>query len=176
LKLLNNGVDKERLLSIGKIVGAHGVKGNLKILSSSDTTSFLTPEALVIVRNKSGLCRQYKIKEADPYKRGALLSLDGITNREQAESMAGSLLMMNRSEMPMLGEGEYYWSDLIGLAVWTTENKMIGHIESIIQTGANDVYVVKGPDGETLVPALAKVVLEIDLEQHAMRVCLPEGL
>ncbi len=174
--MLNNAVDKERLLSIGKIVGAHGVKGSLKILSHSEALSLLAPDALVIVRNKSGLHRNYKIKGVTPFKRGVLLSLDGITDRAEAESMTGSDLMMSRSEMPELEEGEYYWSDLIGLAVWTTENVMIGNIESIIQTGGNDVYVVRGPGGETLVPALAKVVLEIHLKQKVMRVSLPEGL
>jgi len=75
-----------------------------------------------------------------------------------------------------LDEGIYYWFDLIGIKVYTTEEKYLGRIESIVETGSNDVYVVKHGEKEVLIPALESVVLDIDLEHKRMRVDLPEGL
>ena len=73
-------------------------------------------------------------------------------------------------------EGTYYWVDLIGIGVFTTEKEYLGRIESIVETGSNDVYVVKNGEREILIPALETVVLDIDLGKKQMQVDLPEGL
>ena len=169
-------MDKAGLLTIGKIVGAHGIKGNLKVFSYAETQAIFQSKRNVLVRNKSGRLHEFRIMWVSSYKRGALLSLEEITDRSQAEALVGSELLIDKSELPELEDGSYYWFDLIGLSVWTTENQLIGQIESIIQTGSNDVYVVNGKDGETLIPALTSVVLEIDLTHQTMRVKLPDGL
>jgi len=78
--------------------------------------------------------------------------------------------------LPELGEDTHLWFDLIGMAVYTTEDKYLGRIESIIETGSNDVYVVQDHEKEVLIPALESVVVDIDLEHKRMRVDLPEGL
>ena len=78
--------------------------------------------------------------------------------------------------MPDLEEGDYYWFDLIGLDVFGIDQKYLGRLESIIQTGSNDVYVVKKDDTEILIPALESVVQKIDLKNRRMQVDLPEGL
>jgi len=84
------------------------------------------------------------------------------------------------ASLEVLEEGVYYWSDLIGLSVFTVDDTYIGRVTSIIQTGSNDVYVVTNDDGEKpadiLIPALEWVVLDIRLDQKIMRVDLPEGL
>ena len=82
---------------------------------------------------------------------------------------------MPRAQMPPLEDGSYYWCDLIGSAVYDDE-QYIGTLESIIPTGSNDVYVVTDGEKETLVPALASVVREVDVNRKRMRVTLPEGL
>jgi len=169
-------VDKDGLFPIGKIIGAHGIKGNLKVLSYAETVSVFTAGKVILVRNKNGQQKAYSIQWASPYKKGALLSLNEINDRDQAEILAGSEIFIRKSDLPKLEEGAYYWFDLIGLFVWTTDGQMIGRIESIIDTGSNDVYVVKNKDSETLVPAIESVVLEINLNQHIMRVNLPDGL
>jgi 16S rRNA processing protein RimM len=78
--------------------------------------------------------------------------------------------------LPELDEDTYYWFELIGIEVYTTEAEYLGRIASIFPTGSNDVYVVKDQKKEILVPALESVVVGIDLEQKIMRVRLPEGL
>jgi 16S rRNA processing protein RimM len=83
---------------------------------------------------------------------------------------------MNRSDRPPLDAGEYYWSDLVGMSVHTTNGECLGTIQHIFPTGSNDVYVVRDGSRETLVPALAWVVVKVDVEAKAMTVDLPEGL
>jgi 16S rRNA processing protein RimM len=83
---------------------------------------------------------------------------------------------MEKSRLPDLEDGSYYWSDLIGLAVQTVDRQPLGTLSSIFRTGSNDVYVVRAGDDETLIPALASVVKAVDLENGTMTVALPEGL
>jgi 16S rRNA processing protein RimM len=88
--------------------------------------------------------------------------------------------MIAKSQLPELEAGTYYWSDLIGLSVFSKDDVYIGCLTAILPTGSNDVYVVEntGPGGrhEILIPALQSVVLDIDLEKRVMHVDLPEGL
>ena len=83
---------------------------------------------------------------------------------------------MEKSRLPALEEGTYYWSDLIGLDVHATDGRFLGKIASIFRTGSNDVYVTRDEDRETLIPALVSVVKSVDLETGRMTVDLPEGL
>ena len=121
-----------------------------------------------------------KVNWAKPHSKTILLSLEGIRNRGQAEELIGAELFIEKAALEALEEGSYYWVDLMGLAVYSLEEEYLGELSSIVQTGSNDVYVVKRMDGtteiEVLVPALASVVKEIDLDKRVMRVDLPEGL
>jgi len=99
---------------------------------------------------------------------------------EQAELLAGAELLIEKEDLPELEHGTWYWTDIIGLDVFAVDDTYIGRVTSIIQTGSNDVYVVKNPDGnndkEILIPAIESVVAAIDLAKGRMTVDLPEGL
>ena len=173
-------MEKNGFLLVGKIVGVHGVKGNLKVYSYAESLSVFTPGSLILVARADTIEKNYTIKWAKPHGRRILLSLQGIEDRNAAETLIGAKLLIERAALPELEEGFYYWCDIIGLGVFTTDGKYIGRVESIIPTGSNDVFVVKDldkeGDNETLIPALESVVLEIDFENKTMRVALPEGL
>lgn len=173
-------MEKKGFLPIGKIVGAHGVKGNLKVYSYAESLSLFEQESSILVVSAKEFEQIFKIKWIKPHGRVALLSLEGIENRDLAETLIGSELFVKRDRLPKLVDGSYYWFDIIGLAVFTNDEKHIGRVESIIPTGSNDVYVVKDAqkdrDNEILIPAIESVVLEINLEQKRMIVDLPEGL
>ncbi|MBU0987886.1 MAG: ribosome maturation factor RimM [Proteobacteria bacterium] len=173
-------MEKNGFLLIGKIVGVHGLNGNLKVYSYAESLSVFERDASIFVISKNDLKKFYTVQWAQPHGRLILLSLEGITSHNDAQALVGSELFIEKERLPELEDGFYYWFDLIGLAVYTTENKYIGRVESIIATGSNDVYVVKNtkidPDHEILIPALESVVLEIDLNHKTMRVDLPEGL
>ena len=161
---------------IGKIVGIHGIKGTNKLSSYAESLSIFLPGGSILLRDLRGREASYEINWVKPHTGTPLISFKGITNRDQAKTLIGSELFIPQSQLPELEEDTYYWHDLIGIEVFTITEEFIGRIESIIETGSNDVYVVKWKEKEVLIPALESVVLEIDLEHKRMRVDLPEGL
>jgi len=164
---------------MGKIVGAHGIKGALKVYSYAESASSFKPGSSVILKSE-GSEQAFVIAWVKPHHKTVLLAFEGVTNRNRAEELIGLELFMPWESLETLEEGVYYWSDIIGLSVFTIENEYLGRVTSVIQTGSNDVYVVKNEEGqdpaEILVPALEWVVREIDLDQKKMCVDLPEGL
>jgi len=162
---------------VGKIVGAHGIKGYVKIHCEVDTFSSSDAGRCVFIADTSGAIRTVSIVDLKFQGRMWLLLFSNVSDRNQAESLIGSKILVERSSLPELEEDTYYWSDLVGLSVFSSDDHCMGTIESIFETGSNDVYVVRTPEsGEILIPAIASVVLEIDLTQKIMRVNLPEGL
>jgi 16S rRNA processing protein RimM len=173
-------VENDRFLPVGKIVGAHGLMGNIRVHFFAESAELFEPGCRILVKTDADLETMYEIDWAKPHSRNVLMSLKGIDNRHSAESLVGSELFFEKSMLPELEAGTYYWEDIIGLAVYTTGGTYLGKVESIIETGSNDVYVVSDqnqePRKEILVPALESVVLEIDINSRIMRVDLPEGL
>ena len=165
---------------VGKIVRAHGLLGNVKVLSFAESPALFKPGGLILVKSTTDREKMLEIRWAREHARLILMSLKGIDSRDLAESLVGSELFIDKAVHPELEEDTFYWSDIIGLSVFTIEEEYLGKIDSIIETGSNDVYVVKDNskdrDNEVLVPALESVVIEIDLKRNLMRVDLPEGL
>ena len=161
---------------IGEIVGVHGVKGTNRIRSHAESLSLYKPGSCILVREKDGRESKREIEWVKPHTGTALISFTGITDRNQAEALIGANLFIRKEALPDLDEDTHYWIDLIGIEVYTTEEDYLGRIESIIETGSNDVYVVKDNKKELLIPALESVVLDIDIKQKRMQVELPEGL
>ena len=169
---------QEGFLLIGKITGAHGIKGTSKAFFYSESLFAFESDSLILLKNPEGLEKIYETKWVKPHGRGFLLSLKGISCREEAKALIGSELFIKKEKLPELADGIYYWFDIIGLAVYTIEDKYLGCVESIISTGSNDVYVVKDEAGnnEILIPALESVVKKIDFNLKIIHVDLPEGL
>ncbi len=164
------------LMPIGKLVGAHGLDGAVKVYYyDAGHPNPASGDILRIITSR-GLETHYPIEWARPHKRNKLIGLKGIDNRNQAEALAGAEIVMNRADLPELEEGTHYWVDLIGLDVYTLEDRHLGQITSVIPTGSNDVYVVGDKHSETLVPALKSVIVSVNLETNTMKVDLPEGL
>jgi len=173
-------MDKEKFLLIGKIVGVHGLKGYLKVYTYTETLNAFDSCHSIHIKTEGGQEQNYKIENAKPHKKGVLLSLEGVSTISKAERLVGSDLFMEKESLPELEEGAYYWFEIIGLSVFSKDDIFIGNVTSVIPTGSNDVYVVKNLDKnnsqEILIPAIASVVLEIDLKKERIRVDLPEGL
>lgn len=172
--------DTQDLIQIGKIVGAHGIRGAVKVRSFSDSTDCYNKRSDLMIFNADGRRLDHRIEWARPYKNGMRLGIEDITTRNQAEALVGCGIYIARTCLPSLDPDTNYWIDLIGMAVYTTDDEYIGCICDIIVTGANDVYVVKTPEGyvtdEILLPAIASVVIEVDVPGKRMRVNVPEGL
>ena len=163
-------------LLIAKIVGTHGLKGTFKVYSYAESLSVFKPDSLILMRNTKGSEKIHVVNWAKSLKKIILLSLKGISTISQAEALIGSELFISKADLPEPESGTYYWFDIIGLSVFTIDNEYIGSVESIIQTGGNDVFVVKDGDKEILIPGIESVVLSIDFDRKIMTVDLPDGL
>jgi len=169
-------VEENNFLLIGKIVSVHGLKGTVKVSSYAESLSVFKPGDLILVRDSKNRDKTYVIQWVKPHTKTILLSLKGVNDWNMAKALVGSGLFIEKRKLPEPENGSYYWSDIIGLSVYSIDGKYMGRVESIIHTGSNDVYVLKNGDKETLVPAIKSVVLEINPKQKIMRVDLPEGL
>lgn len=168
-----------RFLVIGKVIGAHGIGGELKAqVTSEDPLRFGRMEQIYIGLDEHEP-ELRTIERFRLHKGHALLKLAGIGDRDAAASLRGQLLYVPFKDAIPLEEGEYYEFQILDLEVWTVSGEHLGKVVEIIETGANDVYVVRGTypgHKEILIPAIESVVLEIDLESTRMVVELPEGL
>jgi 16S rRNA processing protein RimM len=106
----------------------------------------------------------------------ALIKLEGCKGRDQAEALRGQTIYIPREEAAPLEGDEYFHFQLVGLVVVTDEGEALGKVIEILETGANDVYIIRGTRGEILLPAISEVVLDIDLESQRMTVNIPLGL
>ena len=111
-----------------------------------------------------------------PFGERLLVTFEGVGTRTEAEALRGADLTIPRGDAAALPEGTHYRFELLGLRVVTREGSELGVIADIFATGSNDVIVVRGPRGETLLPSLASVVLSVDLERGEMVVEVPPGL
>ena len=168
-----------RFLVIGKVIGAHGIGGELKVrVISKDPNRFGRMEQIYIGLDEHEP-EPRTLERFRLHKGYALLKLAGIGDRDAAASLRGYLLHVPFKDAIPLEEGEYYQFQILDLEVWTVLGEHLGKVAEIIETGANDVYVVRGTfpgHQEILIPAIESVVLEIDLEGARMVVELPEGL
>jgi 16S rRNA processing protein RimM len=171
----SNTPDSPSYLAIGHIVGVHGIRGELKVMSMTDYPARYTAGSRVMV-GTPGLARPAVIAAARPHRGMYLVLLDSVSDRTAAEAFVGQYLLIPESEAFPLGEHENYLHDLIGLTVVTVEGEVLGVLREILFTGANDVYVVKGDSGEVLIPATRQVVVKVDLADSTMKVQLPDGL
>ena len=162
-------------LAIGHIVGVHGIRGELRVMSMTDYPARYAAGAQVMLGTPE-LARPAVIAGARPHRGMYLVLLDSISDRTAAEKLVGQYLLIPESEAFPLGEHENYLHDLIGLTVRTAEGELLGILSEVLVTGANDVYLVRGESGEVLIPATRQVVVKVDLGSSTMTVQLPDGL
>ncbi len=148
---------------LGRIGGAHGVRGWLKVrpFTEAPTTLLRFPRWLL---GRDGRWREFSLAEGRSQGSALIVRLEGVADRDAAQALRGCEVAVWRAELPALGEDEYYWSDLEGLAVVTVQGEELGVVDRLFATGANDVMVVRG-GRERLIPfVLGEVVLRVDLQ------------
>ncbi len=155
---------KDETICVGHIIGAQGVKGWVKVFSKT------SPRENILSYSP------WKIKTGDEIKtveasgrlqgKNVVVKLAGVEDRDQAIELVGSKIFILAEQLPKLNEGDYYWSDLIGLDVESLQAEPLGTIKTMIETGANDVMVLQG-DRERLIPfVMDDVVKLIDLTNN----------
>ena len=157
---------EDDLIEVGHVLGVHGVKGQVKIYSDTSPRQNIvkySPWVLELagVRNTC---------DVSGFRSGkhVIARVEGVTERDQAMDLVGAKILIRRNQLPLLDQGDYYWSQLVGLSVTSSEGHHFGIIDHMLETGANDVMVVKG-DRERLIPFVVdEVVKSIDLEKNQL--------
>lgn len=161
---------------IGKIQGTQGIKGQLRVIPFAGDASSISQLDSLCVKTPSGAMEEFSVVSARAHGKRVILTLRPFDNINQVLHLVGREIYADRVALPELPSDEFYWSDLLGLRVVTSGGEELGELVDIIETGSNDVYVVKKNGREVLVPALEDVVVSVDLAGGRMTVSLPEGL
>lgn len=166
----------EDLLKVGVITTTHGVRGEVKVFPTTDDTErFLELEYVLLDTGRE--LRRLDIKNVRFFKNLVILKFDGIDNINDIEKYKGKDLWIPREEAQELGEDEYYIADLQGLNVVLEDGTEFGTLRDVMETGANDVYIIDSNEhGEVLLPAIKECILDVDLEKNTMTVHLMKGL
>ncbi len=160
--------DLDELVIMGRIVAPYGVQGWLKVVPDTEYLDGLLRFKTWQIGNESNW-QSIKLKSGKIHNDVLLVKLDGIDDRDAAFACKGKLVAVQRNELPALESDEYYWSDLMGLAVKNQQGIDFGKIVDVFETGANDVIVVKG-EIERLIPFTEHTVIEVNLEKQSMLV------
>ena len=163
-------------LLLGRAVRIWGLDGKLKVAPYADSTTFSTDLAAIYVESAEGKLNRYVVESIRRAGASWVVKLRGVETPGQAAGLVGHELLVPRSAAPALPEGTYYHADLVGLRVRSEEGRELGRIVEIWETGANDVYVVHGQQGEWLLPATREVVRRVDLGGETMLVRPLEGM
>lgn len=152
------------MMEIGKVVNTFGIKGEIKILPY---VSYMEKVKTIYIAKQ-----KMEIEKLRFQKNVAIIKIKGIDDINLVEQYIGQIVEMNDSDAPKLPRGTYYIKDLIGIDVVTEEGELLGKLDDVITTGANDVYQI----GKILLPAIKEVIKDIDLENKKMTVHIIKGL
>ncbi len=164
----------EQYITIGKITSTHGCRGEFKIYPLTDFPErfFEQPQVLLWKNNQQ---KKLELSKARWHKNQIIAASPQITDLDRAALLKGSLIQIPREEVKKLPRDHFYLFEIVGLEVYDLEKGFLGTITEVIQTAANDVYVIQPPEGKPiLIPALKKVVRKVDLEEGKMEIILPE--
>jgi 16S rRNA processing protein RimM len=161
-------------LAVGRLRRSHGLAGEMIMDVLTDFPERLYPGKTVYVGETH---EPIRIEGVRGHNRELIVHMTGLDSPEAAGRYRNAILYVKSSELPKLPEGEYYHHQLLGLTAINEAGEELGRLTDILETGANDVYLVKTLDGnELLLPAVDEVILEVDLEHHQIRVRPPEYL
>lgn len=165
----------EDYFRVGVIANTHGIKGEVKVFpTTEDPSRFRGMKRIVLDTGDEKLIRE--VASVRYFKNMVILKFRGIDNINDVEKYKGMDLLVPREDAIPLEEGEYYIADIIGARVETEDGTFFGELRDVLQTGANDVYVVDHEGREVLLPVIADCVLDRDLEKKVVTVHIMEGL
>ena len=166
----------QEYFEVGQIVNTFGIKGQLKVKPFTDDINRFEELKTVYICKKNEM-EKVEIEDVKYNKQCVLLKVKGIEDLTEAEKYKGLFLKIDRKDAKKLPKDTYFIADILGLEVYTDEGELLGKVDDIFPTGANDVYVVKDELGkQILLPSIPEVLKEIDLEKGKVIVHLIEGL
>jgi 16S rRNA processing protein RimM len=167
---VNTQAHTEKVI-IGRVAGLFGVKGWLKIQSFTEPRENIGLYTPWFIGRGGGEWRDYVIEAVQAHGKGLIVSLRSVNNRDLAAELVGRDIAVERAQLPALAENEFYWRDLQGLRVSNLAGVELGRVAELLETGANDVLVVREQDREILIPYILGVTVKsVDLAAREMQV------
>lgn len=166
----------EQFLRVGVISSTHGIKGEVKVFPTTDDVKrFKKLKNVILDTGREHL--SLEVEGVKFFKQFVILKFKGIDNINDIEKYKGKDLLVDRANAVKLRKDEYFVVDLIGLEVFTEDGEKFGTMKDVLETGANDVYIIDSLNhGEVLIPAIKQCVLDIDIEANKMVIHLMKGL
>ena len=159
-------------VDVGRVKGAYGVKGFLRVESLSDVPERFAIGSKIFLGNSQSIVENFFWQNDS-----LILKLDCINDRDDALSFKGTVLKIGIDQVASLPDGHYFHFQILGMQVKSKDGDNLGKIVEILNTGTNDVYIVKGIDSkELLIPAIPEVVQNIDVDSNLMTISLLDGL
>ncbi len=162
----------EEWVEIGKIYTTFGLNGEVKIYAYTEEKVFCSFDGKdVWIESGSSLPIKVKMNKVRPSKkRSFLVKLEGFDSLNQSKRVVGRTVSVEKSSLPPSKEGEYYFYEIIGMKVFDENDTYVGEVSDVIQTGANDVFVVKNEESEILVPAVKDYILKLDKANSKLKI------
>ena len=166
----------EQLLQVGIISSTHGVRGEVKVFPTTDDVKrFKKLKKVILDTGREHL--PLEVESVKFFKQFAIVKFKGIDNINDIEKYKGKSLLVDRENAVKLRKDEYFIADMIGLQVYTEDGEAFGTMKDVLETGANDVYIIDSIHyGEVLIPAIKQCILNVDIENQKMTIHLMEGL
>jgi 16S rRNA processing protein RimM len=168
--------EKERLISLGRVVNTHGVRGYMRLLPHHFPCPTLKNSVAVFLRSEGGSPLAYQVEKTRSHRPFILLKLKGVESIEMAQALVGTTLLVKEQDLPPLREGEFYHYQVIGIEVVTTKGTLLGTIKEVFSTGSNDVWVIRQGRREYLIPVIDEVVRSLDIPGKKATIEPQEGL
>lgn len=166
----------EELLQVGIITQTHGIRGEVKVFPTTDDAArFCELERVFLDTGKGTLLLE--IENVKFFKQYVILKFKGYDNINDIEKYKRCPLLVAREDAVALEEDEYFIADMIGMKVVTEDGEDFGTLKDVLETGANDVYVIRRPTaGEVLIPAIKECILDVDIPGRLMKIHVMDGL
>jgi len=169
-------VDGATPILVGIVARAHGLRGEVVVDPTTDAPGRFAPGRSLTASASDGTTRTLTVATSRPFGQRLLVRFDSVDSRDAAQAMQGVALTIRRDEVEALPEGRFYRFELVGLEARTPEGTLLGRVEEVFATGANDVLTVRGAGGEILIPLLDTVVRSVDLAAGSIVLDPPPGL
>jgi 16S rRNA processing protein RimM len=167
---LRKSDEASSMVIMGRVASAHGIRGWIKIQPFTEYIDSLMDYPSWWIGQEHGPWREVEVKQCEVHNKTLAAQLPDCPDRTAAEKLKGLLIAVPRSSLPEQDDDEYYWSDLIGLAVVNEAGEALGTVANLLETGANDVLSVKGDSGEILIPFVASAIKQVDVKNKIIRV------
>jgi 16S rRNA processing protein RimM len=171
-------LEQPRFLLLGRVLRPHGVRGELRIDIMTAYPERILPGLIVNIGPDPAAddVPEYEITKVRRHHQYLILQVDGVDDRDAADLLRELYVMVALEDAVPLDDDEFYLFQAIGLAVYTDDGEPLGAVVDVLETGANDVYVVQGPRGEVLLPAIDECIVDVDVDAGKMTVHLMDGL